>query len=325
MTVAGQSWRAVSVAIVTLSALQAGAVAEPQPTAAQARAKLVKLNERADGLVEKFNQATEAYKKSKKRHDTLRTDLERKRARIDDLRDNLVAMAIAGYQSGGPASWQANLVAGDFKRTLNRAVTINQMAESQVNAQRVFDAATRELQVQLDTAKAVLADADAARDKVQAEKKKVDKLVLEQTRLLRRLGAFNPGNPGSAGVVYTGSASGDARVILQFAFKQIGKPYRYGGTGPDSYDCSGFAQASWRAAGVSLPRTTYEQWSWGAERRVSLNDLQPGDLLFSKGLGHMGIYAGDGKMIHAPQTGDVVKVVDIDGYWRGRFLGAVRP
>jgi cell wall-associated NlpC family hydrolase len=203
--------------------------------------------------------------------------------------------------------------------------TIDQMTQAQTHSLRVFDVTTRQLRDQLDDAAAALAEADTARDRVGREKKNVDQLVVKQTTLLRRLGAYNSGNPNSVGQNYTGSASGDARVALQFAFKQIGKPYRYGGEGPDSYDCSGFTQASWAAAGVSLPRTTYEQWAWGTNRRVSLDQLQPGDLLFSKGLGHMGMYAGDGKMIHSPQTGDVVKVVDIDDYWRGRFLGAVRP
>jgi cell wall-associated NlpC family hydrolase len=114
-------------------------------------------------------------------------------------------------------------------------------------------------------------------------------------------------------------------MALQFAFGQVGKPYQWGGTGPASFDCSGFSQASWAKAGVHLPRTTYAQWAWGASRRVSLDALQPGDLLFSRGLGHMGMYVGGGKMIHAPRTGDVIKVVALDDYWRGRLLGAVRP
>ncbi|MFC7641240.1 C40 family peptidase [Streptosporangium lutulentum] len=58
---------------------------------------------------------------------------------------------------------------------------------------------------------------------------------------------------------------------------------------------------------------------------LDLNQLQPGDLLFSKGLGHMGMYAGNGKMVHAPRTGDIIKVVDLDDYWWGRLLGAIRP
>ncbi|WP_431922364.1 C40 family peptidase [Nonomuraea jabiensis] len=76
----------------------------------------------------------------------------------------------------------------------------------------------------------------------------------------------------------------------------------------------------WRQGGVELPRTTYTQWNWGAGRRVPLDQLQPGDLLFSKGLGHMGMYAGNGKMVHAPQTGDVIKISTLDDYWRNRLL-----
>ena len=133
------------------------------------------------------------------------------------------------------------------------------------------------------------------------------------------------GDTNSPGIKYTGPASGDALGALQFAYAQVGKPYRYGGTGPGAYDCSGLTQAAWRAAGVSLPRTSAQQWAWGASRRVSMDELQPGDLLFSAGLGHVAMYAGNGEMVHAPRTGDVVKVVTLDSYGRSRFVGAVRP
>ncbi|GAA0993005.1 C40 family peptidase [Acrocarpospora macrocephala] len=315
----------VGLLLLALLVAQGGATAEPRPTIAQARAKLVKLNEQADEVVEKYNQATESYQKARKKYQGLNTALERKRARLDALREGLVSLAVGSYQFGGLSGMQGFLDSGNADAMLSRMTSIDQMARTQTEALRSFEATTVELRAQRDEAKVVLAEADTERDKVGKEKKKADRLVREQTKLLRQLGAFNVGDPNSTGIAYTGPASGDARVALEFAFAQVGKPYRYGATGPGSYDCSGFSQASWRAAGVQLPRTTYEQWAWGAGRRVPLDALQPGDLLFSRGLGHMGIYAGDGKMVHSPQTGDVVKVVTIDGYWRGRFLGAVRP
>jgi cell wall-associated NlpC family hydrolase len=116
-----------------------------------------------------------------------------------------------------------------------------------------------------------------------------------------------------------------AAYAVKYAYKQIGDPYRYGGTGPGSWDCSGLSQAAWRKGGVSLPRTTHQQWAWGANRRVSMDSLRPGDLIFSRGLGHMGIYIGDGKMLHAPQTGDVVKITPLSRYGHHRFLGGIRP
>jgi cell wall-associated NlpC family hydrolase len=317
--------RTAAAAALATGALGAGpAFADPSP--AQARAKLVKLNEQADTLVERYNQATETHKKAKKKYDVLNAELQGKDARAATLREDLVTAAVNDYQFGPFKGWEPFTAAqGSPEAVLSGMATVDQLTQARAAKVRAYEAATKELRERRDEAKSVLAEAETAREKVRDEKTKVDKLVTEQTKLLRRLGAFRTGNPSSTGIKYSGPASGNARTALQFAFAQVGKPYRYGGTGPNSFDCSGFAQAAWRAAGVQLPRTTYTQWSWGADRRVPLNQLQPGDLLFSKGLGHMGVYAGNGKMVHAPQTGDVVKVVALDDYWRNRLLGAVRP
>ncbi|MFI6741657.1 NlpC/P60 family protein [Nonomuraea sp. NPDC050451] len=319
----GRTAAAAALSVVALVATSGTAVAEPSP--AKARAKLVKLNEQADQVVERYNQATEAYKKAKKKYDALNTELRLKDARAGALRDDLVRLAVNDYQFGPLRGWERFTGQADPQAILNSMASFQEMAESRAAKVRAYEAATKELRDRRNDAKTTLGEADAARDKVRDEKSKIEKLIAEQTKLLRRLGAFKTGDPNSAGIKYTGPASGNARMALQFAFAQVGKPYRFGGTGPGSYDCSGLTQAAWRQAGVELPRTTWTQWSWGAARRVPLNALQPGDLLFSKGLGHMGMYAGNGKMVHAPQTGDVIKVVDLDDYWRTRLLGAVRP
>ncbi|MGN9844436.1 NlpC/P60 family protein [Nonomuraea sp. H19] len=320
----GRTALAVALAAAVLVANAGAAVAAP-PSPAKARAKLVKLNEQADQLVEQYNQATETYKTAKKKHDVLNAELGRKDAQADALRRDLVTAAVGDYQTGPITGWQRFAFQDSPEATLSGMASLDQLAQARAAKVRAFEAATKELRDRRDEAQRVLAEADTARDKVRDQKAKVDKLVAEQTKLLRRLGAFRAGNPNSTGIKYTGPASGNARLALQFAFAQVGKPYQYGAEGPSSFDCSGLTQAAWRTAGVELPRTTWTQWSWGAPRRVPLDALQPGDLLFSKGLGHMGMYAGNGKMVHAPQTGDVVKVVDLDDYWRNRLLGAIRP
>ncbi|TDD22613.1 NlpC/P60 family protein [Nonomuraea diastatica] len=297
------------------------AAADPSP----ARARLVKLNEQADQVVERYNQATEAHKKAKKAYDTLNAELGRRSARADGLRRDLAALAARDYRLGSFPAWSGLTGRSDPEAVLGSMASLDQIAQAEAAKVHAFEVATKDLRDRRDQARSVLRKADAARDKVRGEKAKADKLVDQQTKLLRRLGIYNKGNPSSPGIPYTGAASGNAREALEFAFAQVGKPYQYGGTGPGSFDCSGLVQAAWRVAGVKLPRTTWSQWSWGAARRVPLDDVEPGDLLFSKGLGHMGMYAGDGKMVHAPQTGDVIKVVDLDDYWRGRLAGAVRP
>ncbi|MFI7702647.1 C40 family peptidase [Nonomuraea sp. NPDC049480] len=315
--------RTALAAALALIALTSNAQAEPSPV--KARAKLVKLNEKADQLVERYNQATETYKKAKKKYDTVNAEFSRKGAQADALRSDLVTVAVNDYQFGPSTGWQRFVVQGSPEQMLAGMAAVQQIALARAEKLRAFEAATKELRERREEAQKALAEAETARARVGDEKTKVDKLVKEQTKLLRRLGAFRTGNPNSPGIQYTGPASGNARSALEFAFSQIGKPYLYGGTGPGSYDCSGLTQAAWRTAGIELPRTTYTQWAWGAGRRVSLGALQPGDLLFSKGLGHMGMYAGNGKMVHAPQTGDVIKVSVLDDYWRNRLLGAVRP
>ena len=102
-------------------------------------------------------------------------------------------------------------------------------------------------------------------------------------------------------------ASGSSSAALDFAFSQIGKPYIWGSGGPEGYDCSGLTAAAFAAAGVTLPRTSAAQASAGTP--VSVSDLAPGDLVFfGSPIYHVGIYVGDGLMVHAPKPGDSVKV-----------------
>ncbi|GAA4929124.1 cell wall-associated NlpC family hydrolase [Nonomuraea thailandensis] len=326
MTVSARLARAAAATALAMTvAVVVPGAAWADPSPAQVRARLVKLNERADQLVERYNQATEAYRKARKKHQTLETELAAKDEQVAGLREELAAIAVHNYQFGPSQGWQRLAFGGPPEAMLSGMAALDQMARDRAAKIRAFEEATRGLRERRDRAGAALEEAEQARDAVRGKQEEVDDLVDQQTKLLRRLGAYQSGNPRSTGIRYTGPASGNAREALQFAFAQVGKPYRYGGTGPASFDCSGLTQAAWRAAGVTLPRTTYTQWAWGAGRRVPLDQVQPGDLLFSKGLGHMGMYAGGGKMVHAPQTGDVIKVVDLDDYWRGRLVGAVRP
>ncbi|WP_131739951.1 C40 family peptidase [Actinomadura roseirufa] len=115
-----------------------------------------------------------------------------------------------------------------------------------------------------------------------------------------------------------------ARTALTFARRQVGKPYRWGAAGPSGYDCSGLAMASWRRAGVTLPRVTYSQYA-SVKRKVRLRHLRPGDLIFFHGRSHVGIYLGHGRYLHAPYTGARIRVDRLDRGRRRQFAGAVRP
>jgi cell wall-associated NlpC family hydrolase len=115
-----------------------------------------------------------------------------------------------------------------------------------------------------------------------------------------------------------------AARAVKFAYAHIGDWYRYGGNGPHRWDCSGLAGGSWRYGGVKLPRVTTAIYR-KVHKKVRWNKLRPGDLVFFYSRGHVGIYVGKGYMIHAPRSGQKVKRVKLNRYYKQQFSGAVRP
>ncbi|MGW7282827.1 NlpC/P60 family protein [Streptomyces sp. NPDC054844] len=164
--------------------------------------------------------------------------------------------------------------------------------------------------------------------KQQAEERK------RQEEADRQESDASSGSSGSAGSGGTGTETGSttpdssygtkAEKALAFARAQIGKPYVWGATGPDSYDCSGLTQAAWKNAGVTLPRTTYDQVDAGTT--VPVSQAQPGDLVFFyDDLSHVGLYIGNGMMIHAPKPGAYVREESIFYDGESSIHSVVRP
>ncbi len=107
------------------------------------------------------------------------------------------------------------------------------------------------------------------------------------------------------------------KKVMEVAREQLGDPYSYGAAGPDRFDCSGFTQFIWSKVGVGMPHSSRAQY--GMFPHVALADLRPGDLVYSPG--HIGMYVGEGKMIHSPQTGGHVEIVPL----HGNAVGGSRP
>jgi cell wall-associated NlpC family hydrolase len=110
--------------------------------------------------------------------------------------------------------------------------------------------------------------------------------------------------------------------VVGIAMRYLGVPYVWGGASPSGFDCSGFTMYVFAQVGISLPHSSYAQYGYGSP--VSRSQLQPGDLVFFDGLGHVGIYIGGGSFIHAPHTGDVVKISSLSGWYASTFVGGRR-
>ena len=156
---------------------------------------------------------------------------------------------------------------------------------------------------------------------IATEKATLDGLTVPQQQAVA---GNSIGAGGTITATYTGPTSTQAEKAVAFAYAQLGKPYQWGATGPGSYDCSGLVQAAWAAAGVSLPRDTYQQWA--ALPHIATAAIEPGDLLYYDGIGHVAMYVGGGYIIDAPQTGmDVQKIPMNTGWYAATLVGAARP
>ncbi|MDF9815123.1 C40 family peptidase [Streptomyces sp. SPB162] len=189
-------------------------------------------------------------------------------------------------------------------------------------AQQLLNTLTEQEKARLAAAAAKKAEDDRKRAAAIAAKEKATREAAAKEKAKTGAGSGTGTGTGTGtGGSGSSTSSSAAEKAIAFARKQLGKPYVWGATGPNSFDCSGLTQAAWDAAGVTLPRTTWDQVKTGD--RVAMSDLRPGDLIFFyDDISHVGLYIGDGNMIHAPHTGTVVKIAPIT---QMPFYGASRP
>ncbi|MFJ8749820.1 NlpC/P60 family protein [Streptomyces sp. NPDC102441] len=221
------------------------------------------------------------------------------------------------------------------KEAAAKRVEATKSLETLTESQETLRTSKQQVQTKLTEARSLLSKltaeekarlAELERKKEAEAERKAEELARQQAAAEEK--AKEEAAKGEAGTGTetggTGSGSGyatKAEKVLAFARAQIGKPYVWGATGPSSYDCSGLTQAAWKEAGVDLPRTTWDQVEVGT--RVATADLQPGDLVFFyDDISHVGIYKGDGMMIHAPKPGANVREESI--YYMPIY-GSVRP
>ncbi|MFI8358594.1 NlpC/P60 family protein [Streptomyces sp. NPDC085612] len=319
----------------TATALEGTSQADPRPTTGQITAEVDRLYEEAEAATERYNGAKERADEAERELTGLREETARRTEQLNTARGALGTLAASQYRSGSLGTAVQLALADDPQEYLAQASFISRAGERNAAGIATVRRKLDEVGALRERASGRLADLRARRDELAGHKAEIEGKLAAAKQLLAKLTAEEraayeaqaPGNaspataaPAAAPPPAPADGSRAARAVA-FAYGAIGKPYVWGATGPGSYDCSGLTQAAWRSAGVTLPRTTYTQINAG--RRVSRDQLAPGDLVFFySGVTHVGLYVGNGQMIHAPRPGSTVRLAPIDSM---PWAGASRP
>jgi peptidoglycan DL-endopeptidase CwlO len=307
-----------------------GAAATPAPTLAQAKATLAKMESRVERIGQQYDQVQQQLTATERQLTLVNKQLAVENVAFGKQRAQITDIAVASYENGNVNASVTMLTEGNAQTILNESsilAEISSVDQDQIS-QLVTEArqltATQELarrtRVGIIELRATMAKRlSAVKNLASQEQELVDQLTPAQQLQV------GPGGPPVTKAKYTGPTKTQADKAVAFAYAQLGCPYVYGGTGPcaDGFDCSGLTQAAWASAGVSIERTSYEQWD--SLPHVTVADMQPGDIMVFNGAGHVGIYVGNNELIDAPHTGADVELVPFSGWYQETFDGAVRP
>jgi peptidoglycan DL-endopeptidase CwlO len=328
---------AVALATATGAAVYvgaAGAGAAAAPTIGQVRSEVNSLQAKMDKIDEQYDAANQEFSAAQSRLSQVDKETTAAQARYDAARGQLAQVAVSLYENSDQTSILGLLNAGNPTAVLSQASLVMEVAGAHNEEATQFLTAAQELASIRDQRQRTEQGIAQIRAQLTAQKTSLNKLLATNQATLDSLttaqqeqvtastlggtgqtgtGQSGTGQPGTTPIAYTGPTTTQADKAVAFAYAQIGKPYQWGATGPDSFDCSGLVMAAWASAGVTIPRDTYEQWA--GLPHIPVSQMVPGDLIIYDGEGHVAMYVGDGYIIDAPHTGADVERIPYDTSW----------
>jgi len=327
--------------IVLALAMAAGVIA---PVSADAAQSLAQVQAKVRQLQEEATTAAEGAQEAKVKLNGLTKTLNGIKAKaqiqgqtVSTLQRSLGAIAVEQYKSGGFGQNFELLFSSNPSLYLSSAGSLDAITRRKSAQLRKFEAAQQRLNATTltvndkialvaDQQKKLAAQSAMAQRKLAEAENLLSKLTKSERERLAKLSDEQENVDQKSSLAAAKGAngvSGRAGIALKFALQQIGDRYVFGAAGLVTWDCSGLTMRAYQAAGVSLPHSAAAQSQMG--KKVSLNELKPGDLLFyGRPVSHVGVYLGGGKMVHAPRSGSRVKVTESGSLGSKPLVGARR-
>jgi peptidoglycan DL-endopeptidase CwlO len=329
-----------SVALTALFVFPASlpAAADPPLTAAEARAVIEQLETDAAAIDQQYAGVKEEIKQGRAQQKLKQADVTTQTDKVARMRLQVGQVALAQFQNRSLDTAAQLIVTPDTDQFLSQVSTVQKVSENQNSALQDFQQAQANLAAlehSAETDLAALAEkekqlkslTDASDKKIAQAKKVLGKLTGSQRKQISNAEKRESTRANAAAATSRGSTrnsvtgSGRGAKALAYAKAQLGEPYVRNGDGPSSWDCSGLTMRAWGSVGVSLPHSSGQQYNRG--RSVARSDLQLGDLVFFySDIHHVGLYAGNGQVIHAPRPGKSVEYIKISYM---PYAGARRP
>ena len=330
-------WMRILTAAAVLAGVLAPVAASGAQTLAQVQAKIRQLEEDATAAAEGAQEAKVKLAALTKTLNGIKAKAEIQGQTVSSLKNSLGSIAVEQYKTGGFGQSFELLFSSDPSLYLSSAGALDAITRRKSAQLRKFETAQQRLNATTLTVNDKMALVAATQKKLAAQSALAQKKLAEAEKLLSKLTKAererlarlaeeeeNADQASSLKAAQSASGvSGRAGTALKYALKQIGDRYVFGAAGMVTWDCSGLTMRAYQSAGVSLPHSSAAQSRLG--KKVSLNALKPGDLLFfGRPVSHVGIYLGGGKMVHAPRSGSRVKVAPSGSLGRKPLVGARR-
>jgi peptidoglycan DL-endopeptidase CwlO len=326
---------AVLMAAGLATAVTTVAGAQPQPSISQVQAQINSLTAQFNKANQQYDQVEEQLSAAKAQLKTLNKQVAKDEAAYKEAQEEVVQIADSSYEDSAQTSLAGLLTSNNPAQVLAEASIITEITSTRNLETATFLADATSLatiQAEQEHTEQGIEQLASQREKT---KNHIESLLNNQKTILDSLtnteaAEVDQGTVNGGGGITDAHdplpTTTQAEKAVAYVFAQLGCPYEYGETGPCSvgFDCSGLVMEAWLAAGIQIPRDTYEQWA--ALPHVSSNDLQPGDLLYYNGIGHVAMYVGGGMIIDAPSQGEVVRELPMSTAWYAdSFDGAARP